>query len=186
MPYNFEIKALSSLEKCFWDDQLSEKLEHTEFTVFRGQPLVYQVGIVRRDKVPFKTRFNVRLTGDLAEFATVRRVVSVPSQYPCNETTCDQNYLRRKPGLFPDLLRPLHYNGQISLPYDSLQALWIEVTPPAGTAAGSYSLTLELYNLANDEFCISKTVQVRLLDAELPPQRLIHTEWFYTDCLAEY
>ncbi len=186
MAYNFEIKALSSLEKCFLDDQLSEKNEHTEFTVFRGQPLAYQIGVIRRDEVPYKTRFEVRLRGEIADFATVRQVISMPSHYPCIATTCDQNYLRNKPGLFPDMLRPLHYRGQIVLPAHMLQALWIEVDLPAALSSGKHSLTVELYNPFTGEFCAEKTVTVRLLDMELPAQRLIHTEWFYTDCLAEY
>ncbi len=186
MSYDIEIKSLSSLEKCFLDDELSEKNERTEFTVFRNQPLVYQIGMTRRGTAPYKTRFDVRLSGELANYADVRRVVCLPSQYPCNETTCDQNYLRRTPGLFPDLLRPLHYNNQITLPCNTLQTLWVEAQLPADLPAGSYSLTLSLQAPANGECCAEKTVTVHLLGAELPPQRLIHTEWFYTDCLAEY
>ncbi len=181
-----QIKAMSSLEKCFLDDNLSEKEEVTQFTVFQNQRLVYQIGLCYTavEKKRYCVRYKVRLSGEIAEYATVRRVVCMPSAYPCNETICDRNYLRFTPGLYPDLLQPMHYQNGISLTSDNLHTLWIEARLPENYPVGTYSLTVDI--VSNDEVLATQTVSVRVLSEELPPQKLIHTEWFYTDCIADY
>lgn len=182
-----DIKAISSLEKCFLDEHLEDKEEITSFTVFANQPLCYQIALTLSESRLFKNRYNVRLTGDLAPYATMRRVVNMPNHFPCRETVeQDRNYLRFTPGLYPDLLRPLHYHNMISLTNNELHAVWISADLPEGFAAGNYSLTFELTDAKTAELLASKTVRVRVLATELPPQRLIHTEWFYTDCIANH
>lgn len=177
---------MSSLEKCFLDEDLSAKEEMTSFTVFQNQRLAYQIGVIyeRPENGKYYTQYKVRVSGDIAEYATVRRVVCMPSAYPCNEGVCDRKYLRFKPGLFPDLLQPLHYRHSIRLISNLLNALWVEVKLPENYPVGAYSLTVEL--VSGEEIVASQTVDVRVLAESLPPQRLIHTEWFYTDCIADY
>ena len=183
---NIQIKSMSSLEKCFLDEALSAKEELTHFTVFQNQRLAYQIGVVytRPERGKNYAQYKVRVLGDIAKYATVRRVVCTPSTFPCNEGICDRKYLRFKPGLFPDLLQPLHYEHSIRLISDLLNALWVEVKLPENYPAGTYSLTVEL--VEGEGAVASQTVDVRVLDEELPPQRLIHTEWFYTDCIADH
>ena len=180
-----QLKAMSSLEKCFLDDNIADKQEMTCFTMLRNQPLVYQVGLYCDDKVArhYNERGIIRMEGPLAKYATVRSVVSVPNHYPCMPWA-DERYIRRTPGLYPDLLRPLHYNHGLTLIPKYLQSLWIEVNAPEDFPVGSYPLTLSLHSRETDEVFGSVTVTVRVLDITLPPQTLIHTEWFYTDCLA--
>ena len=171
MSAQIEIRSLSSLEKCFLDDRLSEKEEITSFSVLRGQRLSFQIGLCRHDPLPFKTRFNLRLSGTLAPYAKARRVVNLPCHYPCIATNCDEHYLRREPGFYPDLLRPLHYDGQVSLPYNQPQAIWMDVSLPVDYAEGDYDLTVEVLSRTDGEVVASKTVTVRALGTSLPPQR---------------
>jgi len=185
-PYaKLQIKAMSSLEKCFVDDNLADKQEMTSFTMLRNQPLVYQVGLYCDDRVArhYNERGTVRMEGPLAQYATVRTVVSVANHLPCMPNA-DDRYIRRTPGLYPDLLRPLHYDHGITLMPKYLHALWVEVNAPENFPVGSYPLTLSLLSKETDEIFGSVTVTVRVLDVALPPQTLIHTEWFYTDCIA--
>jgi hypothetical protein len=185
------MKAMSSLEKCFLTDNIADKEERTEFTVFRNQPFACQIGFWAEGEeinglIGYKSRYKLKTDGNLKPYATLRRVVNVPSEYPCNETTCDDLYLKREPGLFPDLLQPLHYEDSISLTHRQLHAIWISADFPEDAEAGVYSLTVAVIYPPTGETLCEKTVTVRMLDALLPPQKLIHTEWFYTDCLAEY
>ncbi len=85
MHENLQMKTMSSLEKCFLDDNLADKQETTNFTILRNQPLACQVGVFCTDRVGklFNTRATVRLSGVLAPYATVRAVVSVPNHFPC-------------------------------------------------------------------------------------------------------
>lgn len=185
MSENIQIKSLSSLEKCFLDESLSEKQEMSHFTVLRGQPLCYQIGLYAdapeaRNAGAF---CSIRLSGPLAEYATVRTVVSVPNHFPCF-AGADEHYLRRTPGLYPDLLRPLHYHHGMRFFPNQLHTLWIEANLPDTLAAGNYTLTLSVISRKDESILAEKTVTVRLSDTVLPPQTLIHTEWFYTDCIA--
>ena len=192
MPDKILLKAMSSLEKCFLTDCICEKEERTEFTVFRNQPFACQIGFWREGEpgsnglINFKTRHKLTCEGSLKPYVTLRRVVNVPSEFPCNETTCDDLYIKREPGLFPDLLQPMHYEGSISLTHRQLHAIWIGADFPEDAPAGDYSLTVSISDPKTGEPLAEKTITVRLLDAKLPPQRLIHTEWFYTDCLAQF
>ena len=186
MNENLQMKAMSSLEKCFLDDKLAKKQETTSFTILRDQPLAYQIGVFCSDRVgnSMNTRANVRLSGALAPYATVRQVISVPNHFPCT-ARADENYIRRTPGLYPDLLRPLHYHDALTLYPGYLHTLWVEIDKlPEEISADTYPLTLSLSSKENGEVFGEVTVSVRVLDVALPPQKLIHTEWFYTDCIA--
>ncbi len=181
-----EIKALSSLEKCFLDEGLENKNELTGITVFSNQRLCYQIALCRSERLPHKQNCRISLEGKLAKYASLRRVVSVPVHFPCRTTTCDNNYLRKTPGLYPDLLQPMQYGDQIALLTDQPEALWIEAHLPSDIEAGSYPLTLRVTDLAKSSVLAEKTVTVRVLGEKLPEQKLIHTEWFYTDCIANH
>ncbi len=180
------LKLLSSLEKCFHDESLDAHPALEELTVLRGQRVCFQVGFFKSQSRIYRERFTLSLSGSLAPHAALLRVVSVPVHYPCIETTCDQNYLRRTPGLYPDLLRPLHYRNGITLLDNQLQAVWVEARLPDELAAGDYDITVSLHPFGQEQVLESITLPVRLADAVLPPQRLVHTEWFYTDCIANH
>ena len=128
---------------------------------------------------PAKSRLPVAFSGALAPYATARVVVSVAVHYPTYPGENPEPYLRTAPGLYPDLLRPLHYDGQLTVPVGQTQTLWVEADLPQDLAAGEYPLTVSVGDSA-------VTVTARVLAHKLPPQKLIHTEWFYADCLADY
>lgn len=176
------LNPMSSLEKCFLDENLLLKPTIRNFTVFRGQPLCFQVAVscgAEGADWDGKVRVPVSFSGPLAPYATARVVVSVAAHYPTYPGENPEPYLRTAPGLYPDLLRPLHYDGQLTVPVGQTQTLWVEADLPQDLAAGEYPLTVSVGDSA-------VTVTVRVLAHELPPQKLIHTEWFYADCLADY
>lgn len=177
------IKVLSSLEKVFCDLPLSEFSEMREFTVFKNQKLVFQVA-ARNEVIPdgryTSTLLPVSFDGELAPYFTARQVISVPAAYPTHYNCYDDEYYLRGPGLYPDMIRPLHYHGAIPIPYGLTQTLWIAADLPTDVAAGDYKLTVKLGDWASAE------VSVKVLAEELPPQKTIHTEWLYSDCIAEY
>ncbi len=183
-----QLKPISSLEKCFLDEGLDAHPLCDRFLMYRNEKLSFQVAVLNDDltymRAPLAT---VSLTGELAKYATVRQVVSVPSTLPTLPANCDDNYLRREPGLYPDVLQPLQYRGKIPLNMGHPVCLWIDVEPCGEMPAGEYSLTVSLaYRKNKVDYTAEAGVTVRILEASLPKQRLIHTEWFYTDCLAEY
>jgi len=187
MEMDLTVKVLSSLEKCFLDEDLSGHPETNSFVMFHNQRLAFQVAIHRADTEYRRApRVKVEVGGDLAPYVRVRQVISVPSVYPTVPQWTDDYYLRTEPGLYPDLLQPLHYRGQITLGPKQTQNLWLDVELPETQAAGTYTIPVTL-RLPDDDSIVARTeATVQVLSAELPPQKTIHTEWFYCDCLAEY
>ena len=189
-PGEFEIKALSSLEKVFHDDDLSTKNEITSFIMYKNQKLCYQVAFLC--KTPIETvkrypRAKISFTGSLAKYASVRQVQSVANLYPVNESNVDDDYIRRDVGLYPDVLEEVLYGDSVTVPCNIASSLWINVDLPKNFKAGEYDLTLNLDipHAENPEHA-EKSVKVKVLSVELPKQKTIHTEWFYTDCIAQY
>lgn len=179
-----QTRLLSSLEKCFLDESLERKPQTNHFVMFRNERLSFQMAY-QNTEIERIQYASVRVFGTLAPYTQLREVVSIPSMYPVAKECMDEQYLRTEPGLYPDLLRPIHSNGCVPLPTGQLHALWIDVSLPESFAPGQYTLTVSLYS-SRDELLAEETASVRVLNLALPPQKLIRTEWFYTDCLAEY
>ena len=164
-------KIISSLEKCFIDESIDSKPTLERITMLRGQQISFQLVMTETDPtVRSAIRTGIRLGGDLAPYVTVRRVMDIPSRFPCYPDT-DDNYLRKTPGLYPDLLAPLDYEGRPSIMPGQLRALWFTLNLPDDFAAGEHVLTVELTG-GLDEALTINTLRVGLIDAALPPQVL--------------
>ncbi|MBR2353156.1 MAG: DUF4091 domain-containing protein [Clostridia bacterium] len=182
-----KLKWCSSLEKCFWDDPFEEKPEKTSFVMFANERLAAQ--FVYYNERPERPRLcEIEVDGPLAPYVEIRDVVSIPSMLPLDLMFPDERLLRNQPGLYPDLIRPLHYHGTFKPAPLQLGALFVTVKLPDGFAPGEYPLTVSVFSQAGTttpRTCLgSECATVRVLKAVLPPQRCIHTEWFYTDCIA--
>ena len=106
------MKPMSSMEKCFIDDDINLKPEKKSFVTFEDERLSFQIGVFCKEPIGrTEPTAYVKLSGALASYSSVRQVVSVPSMFPVNDTNYDEDYIRTTPGLYPDLLRPLHYDG---------------------------------------------------------------------------
>lgn len=92
----------------------------------------------------------------------------------------DDYYLTKTGRDFPDLLRPLQ--GPVSLNTGSTHALWLEIR--GDLPAGCFPVTVRLEQ--GGALLAQASVRVSVIDALLPEQRLIFTNWFHTDCLATY
>ena len=108
----------------------------------------------------------------------------IPVEYPVTPEH-DDNVLRTAPGLYPDLLEPIEdvpAMGMAAFPHQ-WRALWVAVHNPTGFEPGVYPIRVALRN--NDGAVLSEDVfELEVLPAELPAQKLIHTEWLHTDCIA--
>ena len=181
------LKPMSSLEKCFPDEAIEAHPQRDRYVMLRNERLALQIGVqCRYAESPHRPLLaSVRVDGPLKDCITLRTVESVASVYPVAAAEQDPDYLRRDPGLFPDALRPIGYPDQsIRMPDALLQSVWINVELSDEIEAGEYETTVSLID--KNQACLAKTAFfVRVLNAKLPPQRLLHTEWFYTDCIAE-
>ncbi len=180
-----ELRVMSSLEKCFPEVPLIEYPEVKDFTMLKNQTLSFQIGVCRHGGDRFKDMHRLRLSGSLADCAEVRLVALLPSMYACRPDA-EGEYLRRDIyGMYPELLRPLHYRGAFTLLREMSQCLWIDIRPNESIPRGNHVLTLELLREETGEVLTAETVNIRMTDIALPPQKTIHTEWFHTDCIAQ-
>lgn len=172
-------KLLSSLEKVF-PDEAPGAPPFTTASALQGERFGFQWALSpdqgdRLDAV-------VRVDSPLADAVCLYAVGCVPSLLPAYEGS-DTDFLRRKPGLFPDVLAPT--GGEISLMGNQWRSLWVEVALPPNQPAGSYPIRLTLAAAGNPgETLAEAAFTLEVIGARLPEQTLIHTEWFHCDCLA--
>lgn len=125
-------------------------------------------------------QFTIQVHADGQTQTYIRSVELVPCAYPCHGTW-DDDYLVTEPGLYPDLLCPLQQGVPMKAIAAQWRSLWIDVE----AQPGSHTITLDLVDLSGQ--CIQKmSFSVAVLEEQLPEQKLIHTQWFHADCLADY
>ena len=179
-------KIISSLDKCFFDTDLSELEAVHRISCFRGQQLSLQLAFCETETgKPYDFRLlTVSPTGNLTPYVTLRRVEAVPVALPAYPNRHDGDYLRTTPGLYPDLLLPLSYQNRVNLVSGQTRALWIDVKIGEELTAGDHTLTLELYE--KEALLGTQSVTIHVIDAALPKNDAYVTQWFYCDCLAQY
>ncbi len=184
--FKIQTKVLSSLEKCFIDENVNSKKETTYFKVLKGQSLSFQLACMREDEKEDLSFTAPYIDGELAEFVTAKEVIYVPSTYPVPVFGSDEYYLRKDIGFYPDPIRPLHYNGCLALRPKRLHCVWFDVVIPPTFKSGKYTLTVALKEGTDGKVITEKKkIKIELVDMILPKLELIHTEWFYSDCVAE-
>ncbi len=174
-------RLTDSLEKVF-PDREPVRLEQTELCVLGGETLCLQLAYFCENDDLGDSGHSFRLQVERPEdvAVTVRRVELVPCAYPCH-STWDERYLDTRPGLYPDLLRPMEPGETVKAVPGQWRALWLDIDAPAGR----HRVTLAAEDgIGTDLWACQLTVEV--LSQALPPQRLIHTQWFHADCLADY
>ncbi|MDD3766244.1 MAG: DUF4091 domain-containing protein [Eubacteriales bacterium] len=174
------LKQLSSLEKVFLSD-MPQAAEYSAASVLKGEEFAYQIALWCEGATRFA--ISVKVESPIADRITVRKVGNVPSELPAYKDEYDENYLTTKPGLFPDVLYT-----QDDIPFfatGNFQSLWIDVKTDKTLKAGVYPITIIIENQEH-EVCESKTFNLEIINAVLPEQELIFTQWFHTDCIATY
>lgn len=174
---DFQVKQVSSLNRIFLDGEC-EFTPVKKAKVLKGERYSYQLAYKSDSK------FTAKITVDsaLGNAVSIRAVGNVPSELPCYPDKTD--YCERtKAGLFPDVLFPVD-DTLVVKPYN-WYSLWITAEIPADINAGDYSITVTITG-EEDEKLAKDTFRLTVLDAVLPEQTLINTEWFHSDCIADY
>ena len=184
MPTRLETRCLSSLSKVFADSELQDSPVNRG-TALWGETFSFQVAF--RSSELLKS-LRISTESDLNPYVTVRSVALSPSNMPTFAKP-DTGYLRTTPGLYPDLLLPLAEGAHAV--QNQWRSVWITVDLPAmGSmeaapfgAGPSYTITVNIADhegspLGQEQFALD------IVQADLPEQRLIHTEWFHCDCIA--
>lgn len=175
------MKLLSSLEKVFPDKEPVFRPECGCLTVLKNDVVSFQVAFSGTNE--FRETVTVNVSSPIANLIKVREVGLVPVSFPCYPVT-DDNYLRTSPGMYPDILKELDDN-RVDIVPGQWRSLWIDVATDEDTVPGVYKIVIELLSESGERLCSVET-SVTVINAVLPEQELIHTEWLHTDCLADY
>ncbi|MBO5879504.1 MAG: DUF4091 domain-containing protein [Clostridia bacterium] len=184
-------KITSSLEKIFADETPLTYPELKKLSALRGERVsvqyMFTYDAAGGENMEWPIRVEPKITGSLAKYVhSVRDIYQVPVVKPViwENGGIDDNYLRTKPGLFPDVLNPLQFGGKISIYRDVLSAIWIEFRIPEDAPAGEYDFKIEIdgerFGKCENSFTLS------VIGAALPKEDIYFTQWFHSDCLADY
>lgn len=179
---DFTVRCISSLEKVFADEPLKAP-EFKQASALKGEVYSFQVAYHTEARHGY---IRVRAESDLPSPVFVRRVGLSPSEYPIQRGKGEvDNLLRDKPGLYPDPLYPIAEGEAFRLLPDQWRAVWVTAEIGEDVPAGKYDIRVH-FEMESGEHLATETFQLEVINAKLPPQKLIHTEWFHTDCLAVY
>ncbi len=180
-----EFIQLSSLEKVFSKYTKPEK-EFNSISILKNERFAYQIAYTDSAPQvhPNKSYFNIKIDSPLSDCITIRQVRNVPGEIVTfDEFNEDDDYITRDPGLFPDPLFPLE-SDEIKVTPQLYRSLWITVDPCNKVPVGEYDINIVFECDDKNEPDVVKTMHVEIINAELPKQDLIFTQWFHTDCIA--
>ncbi len=179
-----QLKLVSSLEKVFPDKAPLDYPEEAPLSGLTNETLSFQAAFSAQwDDAWRKDYVTLEIDSPLKRYIRQRRVRCVPVNFAAFPDS-DDNYLRTEPGLYPDLLEDVSAS-RLRVFSGIWQSVWIDIESDGGLPAGRFPINLALVNEEGEQLAAA-SMEVTILDAKLPPQRLIHTKWFHSDCLAQY
>jgi hypothetical protein len=189
--YHYDFFLTDSLEKVLPTKRPRIMEEGAVIPVFPGAIPALQLVYVRyrsAQRLFTAPPFTVSVTGAPVK-AVLRSVELVPVDFPSNEKT-DGGYITHEPAMLPDLLVPLREDKIYPQP-DQYNAVWIDFPGITAAQKGRYTVTVRADGsgaLADPEPAYRAELRFTLdvLAESLPPQTLLHTQWFHADCLASY
>lgn len=177
-----QIKTLSSMAKVFPDKIVGAASK--KCCAFRGQEVSFQVAYSLTLPGRSIAEFDVSVESPLGDAVRVYKVGVVPSMFPVYPAMADDgNYITRKPGLFPDPLIPM-VGSKIKALRSTWNALWISVKAEADLEAGSYPVLVKFTD-ATGALVAKTTYKIDVAAYALPAQKLLFTQWFHCDCIAD-
>lgn len=184
MPNQLNTRIVSSLEKCFHDEMITEKPRLKKASMLKNELYSFQLALQNPDKTGREKQYlYLNVCSSLADYMEMKLVREVPSMFPCYGDARKKEYLRREPGLFPDLLEPMEPEREIPLMPGELRSIWITVVPREGMPCGEQTVELLVLDEEGNRLAREK-LTLTVIDAELPAQKLTFTQWFHCDCLA--
>ncbi len=182
-----KFKAISSLEKCFYDDDFEKFPELKNISMLKNEKLSFQL-VFKVSAEQRKFFGQLKIEGELKDCISVKQTVCVPNCKPVESGICnyDEDYIRTSQGLYPDLIQNLHYKQKdgMVISSDNLRTYWLDIELPKDVKPGEYLMKFSV--IKDDEVFSTAELTVAVIDAVLPESDIPHTEWFHCDCIAQY
>lgn len=185
---DIETRIVSSLEKIFCGSTF-EGARCQYLTALKGERISFQIAVKTAEAAALQVAFDG--SAELAEHITFREVKNIPSLMPAFPD--DEYVLRKEPGLFPDALLPLQ--KEMAVTPRNWHAVWVTVDVPDSAKAQKHSLKFKLKifsRYAHFSWCsdpvtdVEESIDLEVVNASLPEQKLKVTHWFHTDCIQHH
>ena len=164
-----KIKAISSLEKIYDEDKITQQ-EFSEFSMLRNEKKSFQVAFETDAECELQICANSDIEG-----ISLYEVKHIKSKLPMWKKGADDYFRYSKSGYYPDLLLPLE-NKIIAKA--GVNVIWVEVDAASGSV-GEHAVEIKVGGE-------SVVVRAEIIDAELDFSNFIYTSWFHTDCLMSH
>ena len=171
------LRQMSSLEKVFLN-ALPENNNYSNASVLKGEEFSYQIAFWADERVYLKVRAETAAECEISLF----EVGNVSSELPAYKDRKDDNYITIEPGLFPDVLSPIENKSEI-IAHKFYRSLWVSIKVSEKAPSGDYTIKLIF---ENENICKTAEFNLHVINAVLPKQKLIFTQWMHTDCIASH
>lgn len=178
-----ELKLISSLEKVFFD-KFTDLPEQTSGSMLKNEIYSFQLAGWGEDENCWLQRLEcqIKIESELEPYIHIKQIGYVPSILPGYMDVMDDDYITKKPGLFPDPLYNIK-NGKIELSNKQARAFWVSVEPK-GEIVGTYPITLKVFD-TKEELLAETCFTLEIIDAQLPELDICNTGWFHGDCISK-
>lgn len=194
----FTAVTLPSLYRTFPDTDPKDG-ERTKFSALLNEPFSFQIAYKKESGRKVDSIY-ARITSSLpVSFYYAEPIPVMHYEHPANEENA-------RPGLYPDVLIPKAVNPprkeggypwasykmevgerrHLGVAHDCWQTLFFTVNEKGKRlTAGEYKLKVDFHDSSTEELIGSTEVEIELINALLPVQKLICTNWFHADCLCD-
>ena len=183
---SLDFRLVSSDYKCFEDMPADNFAVLSRATVLKNDAFAFEAVITAPESMNESEAYII-INSPIAGYVKTYLISGVNVTLGVYENIQDTDYLRGgKPGIYPDLLTPLDKNTAFKIKAGKTASVWIEAEIPESLREGVYPIEVSV-RPANGEFKEEKrALELEVIPAVLPEQKLIFTQWFHCDCLASY
>ncbi len=167
---------LSSLCKVFKDTKPNHK-EFSSYSCLTNETFSFQIALLAESAEESEVAFEIisPIKNDISVF----EVKNIPSG-KTNSRSFDSFHFDLSRKEFPDLLMPV--KNSIKLKKGLWTSLWFEYKP-TNKSVGENGISIT-FNTGCTHF--TKSFTLNIIDACLPKQELLYTNWFHNDCICTY
>ena len=188
-------KTYSSMEKVMPDKMpCAEELKCA--SILKNERFSFQIAYEFVSGISYRLYdVSLEIKSALKNYIKVYKVEYMPAQRLVynHPWTKDDSIISDKPGLYPDMLTELNGNI-IRVDQNINDSLWFTLDTNGEVDAGIYDICVEFkYHKKSEKddeediiYTSEKNISLEIIDASLPEQKLMYTQWFHVDCLASY
>lgn len=184
---NYSVRAVSSLEKCFFNDDILEKEEIHLLSGLKNEKINFQIAYTLcSNELKDKKPCFFKIESKLEAFVNVYKIESVPCRFPKYHNNPENNYQKSEPYCYPDLLDPYDKKDNIYFVPNLLQSLFLEI---------DLAKNIELHGIfemrcvfldSEHKIVAQTSIKIEIINANLSNEDISYTQWFHGDCLASY